>query len=189
MKKKICFAITIIILCIVICIIIYHKWNYPYGTRSAYLPLILNTLIFYSQENNGYFPAGGETPLESLQYLYPKYSSNEGLYSGISGNEKLTENTLKNGGQLNSEMSSWVYFPGFNTSDNVDIAIIWEKQGGIAFNGRRVQPGSHCVGFIDGYLKQIPKEAWHSFLGKQNLLRQETLSKRIQMLYAPDSNP
>jgi hypothetical protein len=175
MKKKIIF-IPIVIILIIISIPIIYKWQYPYGVRSASLPLILNTLMFYSHENNGEFPAGGETSLISLQKLYPDYSSDECLYSGISGDEKLTHKTLKNEGQLNRKMSSWVYFPGFKTSDNVNIAIIWEKQDGITFNGRRVQSGSHAVGFVDGLWKQISKEKWETFIKHQKELREKVLN-------------
>jgi hypothetical protein len=67
--------------------------------------------------------------------------------------------------------SSWVYLPGFKRTDDPSLAIIWERVGGLRFNGRRAEPGSHAVGFADGTHRQVPAAEWDGFLRQQSSLR------------------
>jgi hypothetical protein len=145
-----------------------HKRYYPHGLRSGKLPTFMATLAAYASDHDGKYPDGGATPLESLQKLYPKYACSE--LAGLSGDEDATRRCLEDGKALNSAISSWVYFPGFSTNDDPNIAIIWEKEEGIFVNGSR--GSGHAVGLIGGY-DQIPASQWPAFLKKQELLRGE----------------
>ena len=176
-KTVIIIFITIIILCVISSKTIF-EWQYPYGMRSGVLPGILNALYQYADENNGFFPAEeGANPLSSLQKLNPGFAGKY-LLAGISGDIKTTGKVLSEKGELNSTHSSWIYYPGLHYDDNTDIAIIWERQEGITFNGSRVESGSHAVGFINAQWKQIPKEEWDDFVKQQKKLRDEVLKKR-----------
>ena len=180
---------TILILSFLFTIpIIVFKWYYPYGMRSATLPMILLSLRAYADDHGVFYPKGGNTSFESLQKLYPKYCANNPIWAGLSGDIDTTLKTLKNGGELDAKKSSWVYFPGFNVNDDsydyeegkeeyAGIALIWDRQDGITFNGSRVQSGSHAVGFVDGVWRQIPREEWKDFVERQKILRKKILSK------------
>ena len=119
-------------------------------------------------------------PLESLEKLYPGYER-EGL-AGLSGDEAAASTLLRNGNPLNSNVSSWVYFPGyrFNPTAAESLAIIWERQGGLSVVGRRKKV--HAVGFDTGGASEIPDDQWGTFLTNQAALRQKIItSQKIQI--------
>jgi hypothetical protein len=177
-KKKIIFIYILIIIIIMVLLspFLFYKWLYPYGERTISLLTIQDALEAYAEDNNGYFPSGGKTPLKSLQKLYPKYRGLPDYFAGLSGDIELTNRTLRSGGELDNTMSSWVYWQGFHIDDNPNLAVIWERRDGIAYNGTRTQKGSHSVGFIDGTKKQIYD--WDKFAKKQKKLREEVLKNR-----------
>lgn len=180
-------VILIFILFLAFCIGLF-KWYYPYGMRSATLPLMLLSLRQYAEHHDGFFPMGGETNYDSLQKLYPEYCTTGRMLAGLSGDIEATIKTLKEKGKLNGTISSWEYFPGFNINDSSDIdydkypgiALILEKQSGITFNGSRAKPGSHAVGFVNGVWRQIPREEWKGFVEQQKILRKKILSSRLK---------
>lgn len=139
----------------------------------------MSALQSYAADHGGSYPKGGKTSLESLQLLYSKtndYTGEVSLLAGISGDIRETERTIKAGLPLDEKVSSWIYFPGFSNNDDGQIAIIWERQGGICFNGRSAD--GHAVGFADGHHEQVPQERWSKFLKQQEALRQTTLATR-----------
>jgi hypothetical protein len=139
---------------------------------------MLASMEGYAYEHQGWYPKGGKTPLESLTILHdkPNYVGDGSSFAGISGDENEAERRIKLGLPIDETVSSWVYFPGFRNDDDSKIAIIWERQGGIIFNGHSCD--GHAVGFAGGDWEQIPQAQWSDFLKNQEVLRQTALAKR-----------
>jgi hypothetical protein len=155
-----------------ITIVALYNYYLPYGQRDCYMPCILSSLQAYAYDHNGWFPKEGKTPLESLQLLYPRYiGPDANLLSGISGDRKTVNEIIQQGGHITAEYSSWIYFSGLRSDDDPAIALIYERQPGVQFNGIKSKGGGHVVGFVDGNFKQIPDGKWETFLEEQSSLR------------------
>jgi hypothetical protein len=152
-----------------------YRFQYPYGARPCCLPCVLEVLREFAAANNGNFPTG-QNPQTALLKLYPNYLADWHLLAGISGNRELLQHEMSTGAEISQSASSWVYWPGFKLDDNPEIAIIWERKAGLRFNGKR--GGGHAVGFIGGNNRQVPDDAWNTFLKEQETLRQEALRGR-----------
>ncbi len=163
---------------LVLAIILYaaYRYNYPYGSRPACLPVMLGSLNSYANANGGAFPNTGATPLEALRVLHPDYLYNPEPLAGLSGNKNLLRKQISAGSPLTEEASSWVYWPGLRADDNPDIAVIWERKSGLRFNGSRAH--GREVGFVGGYMRQIPDASWDVFVRDQERLRKEAISAR-----------
>jgi hypothetical protein len=127
--------------------------------------------------HEGWFPKGGQNSHDDLQKLVPSYSY-AGSLAGLSGNIREVKRRIKNNYMINSKISNWVYYPGFRNDDPPNLAIIWEIQEGIAYNGRRAPPGSHAVGFVNGTFKQITRSEWKEFMKNQTALRESIIKSR-----------
>jgi hypothetical protein len=153
----------------------FSRFWFPYGARACWLPCTMGALRQYAGQHNGSFPAGTNA-WEALRQLYPESIVDPELLAGISGNRSEVKRRLETGGNLDSNISSWVYFPGFRDDENPDLAIIWERTEGLRWNGSR--GSGHAVGFIDGHQEQVPKERWPIFIRDQEDLRREVIAKR-----------
>lgn len=149
----------------------FHRYHYPHGLRSGKLTSFMGVLTHYAMDHGGRYPEGGATPLGSLQKLYPQYASRE--LAGMSGSESAAEKCLREGKTIETNISSWVYFPGFSTNDDPRIALIWEREAGIFVNGGRAE--GHAVGFVGGGYDQVPPKDWPQFLKLQEALRAKVL--------------
>jgi hypothetical protein len=147
-----------------------YRWCYPYGSRPCQLPCTMMALVTYALDHNGYFPNVSNHPFTSLESLYPNYVDGDKL-SGISGDRREVSRRLGEGRSLDSNVSSWVYFPGFRSDDPPALAVLVEARAGLGFDGSRAPAGSHAVGFASGEAKQIPAGAWDAFLDEQTRLR------------------
>jgi hypothetical protein len=96
--------------------------------------------------------------------------------AGLSGDVKLLKTQISQGRKITETASSWVYWPGLRSDDNPEIALIWERRSGLRFNGSRAH--GREVGFVGGYMRQVPDQEWDSFLQKQQQLRQNALTRR-----------
>jgi hypothetical protein len=156
-------------------------YNYPHGERSG-LDFTTTELLGYAEDHDGWYPRGGKTALESLQKLYPIYGP-EGL-AGLSGSESGTLKVLKEGRPLDSNVSSWVYWPGFRIEDGKDadnaVAIIWERDEGLFKTGERAS--GHAVGYAGGGCSQVSAQDWDAFLERQQDLRAKVLAARGEKL-------
>jgi hypothetical protein len=164
-----------------------HNYYYPCGFRSGKMTTFIGVLAAYAQENEGWYPRGGATPLASLQKLYSKYCVEGRALAGMSGDEATTLRYLKTGKMIDEAVSSWVYHPGFRNDDNPEIAIIWERRAGIFVNGSRSD--GHAVGYADGGCAQISSSKWPEFLKRQEELRNEALSGARQGKLQQSTNP
>ena len=178
LRKKITIGCLALVLFVGAWICYAHK-IFPYGNRTCCLPCTMMALRNYANDHNEWYPKDGKTSLESLQMLYSKtndYTGEVSLLAGISGDRKETERRIKIGLPIDEQVSSWIYFPGFRDDDDGELAIIWERQGGIRFNG--LVADGHAVGFADGHHEQVSQARWSEFLKQQEALRQMTLAKR-----------
>lgn len=153
-----------------------YCYRYPYGMRPACLPVMLGSLNSYANANGGNFPNTGTTPLEALRVLHPNYLYNPEPLAGLSGNKNLLRQQIANNAPVTEEACSWVYWPGLRSTDNPDIALIWDRKSGVRFNGSRA--AGHDVGFVGGYMRQIPDRDWEMFLKDQEQLRAVAIAKR-----------
>ena len=165
-------AILFVALGVGLLLFCFHRYYYPNGFRSGKLTTFMGALTEYAMDHGGKYPDGGITPIQSLQKLYPRYASS--ALAGMSGDEGRTEAYLRKGKQLDTNVSSWVYFPGFSTSDNPAIAIIWEREAGIFVNGSRAS--GHAVGFVGGGYGQVSVAEWSTFVQEQQSLRSTALA-------------
>jgi hypothetical protein len=97
-------------------------------------------------------------------------------FAGLSGDVDETIRRVDAGLPLDTNISSWVYWPGFRHDDPSELAIIWDRQGGLGFNAHRRKGRS--VGFADGSIRLIPTEQWATFLKEQEKLRARVLASR-----------
>lgn len=178
MKRRAVIVTITVLVCLSVPLGIYawYRREYPFGYRTCWLPCMMMALRIYAADHDGWFPKGGQTPLQSLQLLPQTLLGNQTLLAGISGDRKETRRRVQAGLPLDESVSSWVYFPGFRDDDKPDLAIIWERQPGIAFNGRRAS--GHAVGFIDGHHERIPEADWPAFVEIQAALRETILANR-----------
>ena len=154
---------------------LYQHW-YPYGARPCCLPCLLAAMRAFASANNGSFPSGRLNPNDALKVLYPAYLPDPSPLAGLSGDRKLLYRELRAGSPISERASSWVYWAGYRSDDNPEIAIVWERRAGLSFNGRR-QSG-HAVGFIGGNMRQVQEANWNSFLKEQEALRRKALEER-----------
>ncbi len=177
-------------------VVLLHRWQYPYGQKVGALPLVTLALREHAIDHGGWFPTNGQTALQALQTLYPKYIEQPRYLAGLSGDVHGTKEALRRGRPLDDKTSSWIYWPGFREDDGGEldreqdqarlvpgratksdlVAIIWEREGGILLNGKR--GSGHAVGFSDGSCVQISDADWPDFLKRQRELRQSILSRR-----------
>jgi hypothetical protein len=137
---------------------------------------MMNILYQYASDHTNWYPHSGQTALDALRELYPKYTlSDVSILAGISGDIRATRNCIKQGRKLTEVESSWVYFAGFR-SDDGHVAIIWERAAGVTMNGERSD--GHAVGFANGGHEQISNDQWESFVKNQEQLRLKILSSR-----------
>ena len=148
-----------------------YRYQYPYGCRSAYLPVVLQALRSYGADHGGRFPNGERESQSALFLLYPDYLVNARFLAGLTGNRSAIERECVSTQGSSGSSSTWVYWPGFTLNDSPKLAIIWERRAGVRFNGKR--GSGHAVGFLDGTVRQVPQEAWQSFVNEQTTLRRQ----------------
>jgi hypothetical protein len=157
-------------------IFLVYRYHYPYGARPACLPVLVGALRSYSLEHEGFFPNDGEQPLEALRKLYPRYLPDCEPLAGLSGNRELLKREIVSGGKVTKDASSWVYWPGLRSDDDEQIAVVWERESGIRFNGSRAH--GREVGFVNGVFRQVPDDRWADFLKEQERLREKAIKSR-----------
>ena len=145
------------------------RYRFPYGYKPARFPMVMAALRLYTMDHDGAFPNVKNDPYASLAALYPEYLTDASFLAGISGNEAETPRLVTSGRPLNTQASSWIYWPGYNESNNPALAILWENAEGVSFNGAR--RSGHIVGYCDGSFRQIGADQWEDFLQQQKRLR------------------
>jgi hypothetical protein len=152
----------------------YYRYLFPYGYRPCCMPCTMLGLFAYAYDHQGWYPETNGPGVNSLELLYPKYLGVE--LAGLTGNRSVVMHQLELGQDMGDASTSWIYFPGFSTNDNPKIAMIWERQKGVLFDGRRA--AGHAVGFVDYSFRMIDDSDWPSFTNEQARLRQEAYAAK-----------
>lgn len=151
---------------------VYH-WQLPYGPRTCCLPCLMSALRSTAEEDDGRYP-DDLFATNTLSRL-GAWGIREQL-AGLSGDIPATLRRLEVGLPLDTNVSSWVYWPGFRADDPAELAILWDRTEGLAFNALRSK--YNAVGFADGSHGSIPRTEWAAFLKTQADLRARVLSDR-----------
>lgn len=167
-----------------------HYWlrtRYPYGCKHICNKAVGLALMQYALDHQGHFPAGKGSPEASFSLLYhEKYIGSSELLAGKTASGKQAEAILSKGGSLDPATCSWIYVEGLMQDDPSDIAILYDKVGGLGHNCELLSDGGHEVVYVAGNTGFIPAAEWNSFLFQQNKLISETLNKRLQEKVKPD---
>lgn len=153
-----------------------YRFQFPHGSRPACLPIMLQALSTYSASNQGKYPYGNGSSFAALLELYPSYLVYSEPLAGLCGDRELLKRDLAKGFGLSSNSCSWIYWPGLRSDDDPEIALIWERESGIGFNGQKMS--GHAVGFIGGDMRQVPDRDWDEFVRRQEIVRGNALRNR-----------
>jgi hypothetical protein len=168
--------------CLLCCALRAYRARYPYGIRTACVPMMAMGLSMYARDNEGWLPAGGTTPLQSLQKLFPQYVMPSDHLAGLSGNVADVKRVIAGGGVLDQSISSWIYVEGFRNDDKPPVAVLWDQRTGLEFNARRSQQRYTIVVFSNGEMKRISPSEWVAFQTQQSKQRAEVLASRRSRL-------
>lgn len=176
--KRIRLFLVVVVVCVG-SVLAFLKYLYPYGRRPGGVSLqgVYGTLLAYASDHDGWLPQSEFGAYDALQRLY-EYCPGGRELAGISGNMEEVASSLKNGEQLDSSLTSWVYVPGFRLGDPDNIAILWESRPGLNWDGRRNYFGGRAVLLLGGSLTNVPASSWKSFLAQQDELRKTVLKPR-----------
>ncbi len=167
---------SVSLLLVLVVVLAAYRYYYPYGMRPACLPVFLGALRSYALEHDGFFPNGGGAPLEALRELSPRYLADCEPLAGLSGNIKLLKAQVRGTSRITTNASSWVYWPGLRSDDDEQIALFWERESGVRFNGSRAR--GREVGFVNGTFRQVLDDQWPDFLRDQEKLREKAFRSR-----------
>jgi hypothetical protein len=106
--------------------VVWVRHEFPFGARSCYLPCMLQALRVYALANGGAFPDAA-TPYAALQKIYPMMIADPEYFAGVSGNRESAAKTLRSGGVLTSNESSWIYRPGLSNNAAPETILIYER--------------------------------------------------------------
>ena len=76
---------------------------------------------------------------------------------------------LKRGETPSEDLTGWVYVQGLKNTDDSQLAVLWDKKGGLSDTGFRTPKDWHAVGFVDGSVTEV--KDWNAFLEEQDALR------------------
>ena len=150
-----------------------YRWQLPYGRRTCFLPCLMSALRFTDEEDVGRYP--DDLFATNTMAQLGRWGIREQL-AGLSGDIPETLHRIDAGLPLDTNVSSWVYWPGFRDDDPAELAIIWDRTEGLAGNAFRSQ--RNAVGFANGTHGSIPKTEWAAFLKTQAELRAQVLASR-----------
>jgi len=142
--------------------------SYPYGWSHCCLKGLGVALFSYAQKNGGHYPAGAGSPEASLSLLYRDGSVDAECLRGKTVSVEKVERILERGGLLGPDSCGWHYVEGLTTSDNPDLALVWDKVG-LGHNGEDLH-GGHSVCFLPGFEEVVPAAKWPDFLKHQQEL-------------------
>jgi hypothetical protein len=174
MKKRskiILSIIGVILISAIVFIYASYRYMYPNGARHICAKQIALALSMYSNDNNGFYPAGEDTPEASFSLIYEDYLHVPSILGGKTIPTEVATAVLEKGELLGPENCSWHYVEGLTEADDLNIAIFWDKEPGFGHNCERMSGGRREVVFLSSMSKYIPESEWQAFLKEQkNLL-------------------
>lgn len=154
-----------------------YRFMYPFGRRSCTLRCMHSAFLVYAADHFGHFPESDKGSYDSLQKLYPEYTPSGIELAGISGNVGAVVLALQEHRPLGSNLTSWVYVPGFNKSDDPNAAILWETRQGLDSNGKRNFTQGRAVLLISGEITNVSAIHWTNFMEHQVRLRRSVQNR------------
>jgi hypothetical protein len=143
--------------------------TYPYGPSHCCLKGLGLVLHLYAEEHDGKFPAGAGSPEASLSLLYQENSGADAeLLRGKTVPLETVKKILESGELLGPDSCGWHYVEGLTLSDDLQLAIVWDKVG-LGHNGQDIQ-GGHSVLFLGGSEDVVTASEWPEFLKRQEQL-------------------
>jgi len=170
-RLRVCYVLLGILGSLMIIALVDYGWyqhTFPYGRSHSCIKQIGLALAIYAEENNGWFPSGGETPEASLSLLYGDLLNIYPL-AGKTIPPAVAQQAMDEQGHLGPETCDWHYVEGLRDDDNPEIAVIWDKVG-LGHNGQRLKSGGHEVLFVNRSSNFIPGDEWAEFLSEQQRL-------------------
>jgi hypothetical protein len=157
--------------CIVVALVFWVRSqipSYPYGWSHCCLKGVGVALGQYAEKYNGHYPAGAGSPEASLSLLYREGSLDAEYLRGKTVPVEKVKRILERGELLGPDSCGWHYVEGLTTSDDPNLALVWDKVG-LGHNGEDLH-GGHSVWFL-GYSEEVvPAEKWPDFLKQQQKL-------------------
>jgi hypothetical protein len=143
--------------------------SYPYGPSHCCLKCLGLALVQYAETHGGHFPAGAGSPEASLSLLYCGSSGiNAEILRGKTVPVEKVRNILERGELLGPDSCGWHYVEGLTTSDDLELALVWDKIG-LGHNGQDIG-GGHAVCFLDAHEEVVRASEWPDFLKRQEKL-------------------
>ncbi len=168
---------TLAVLVVLGAIVGWYKCMFPYGDRSFTLRHMSAVLDSYAADHFGKFPDSADGAYDALRKLYPDYCLGPEL-AGVSGEVEALKSALDQGKPIDASLTSWVYVPGFEQTDDSRLAILWESREGLYANGKRNFSGGRAVLLLDGGVTNVPAKAWKAFLNNQEELQKSARARR-----------
>ena len=158
--------------------------SYPYGPSHCCLKALGIALLQYAEEHSGRYPTGERSPEASLSLLYREHCGVDAeTLRGKTVPVEMVRSILDRGELLGPDSCGWHYVEGLTTSDNSDLALVWDKVG-LGHNGEDLH-GGHSVWSLGCTETVIPASEWPGFLKQQ----QELMASRTQNNGQPQSPP
>ena len=156
----------------------WYQYHFPFGHRDGTFRCTDAALRLYAQDHAGRFPNESADGLRSLRLLYPEYTPSGKELAGLSGDVGSLVQALSEGKQLNTNLSSWLYFPGLEVDDDSSLALLAETKFGLFPNGSRNPSGARSVLLLGRNFTNVTKDLWDSFAAEQQRLRVAAVAKR-----------
>ena len=145
--------------------------SYPYGWSHCCLKGIGLALRQYAEKYDGHYPAGGGSPEASLSLLYREHTINAEYLRGKTVPVERVQRILERGELLGPDSCGWHYVEGLTTSDDPNLALVWDKVG-LGHNGEDIH-GGHSVWLLGCSEEVVPAAEWPDFLKHQQKLLTE----------------
>jgi hypothetical protein len=152
--------------------------SYPYGWSHCCLKGVGLALHLYAQKYGGHYPAGAGSPEASLSLLYREGSLDAEYLRGKTVPVEKVQRILERGELLGPDSCGWHYVEGLTTSDDPNLAVVWDKVG-LRHNGQDIG-GGHSVLLLDGSEEVVPAAEWLDFLKHQQELLASRRLRRTQ---------
>jgi len=118
--------------------------SYPYGWSHCCLKGVGLALHNYAQKYGGHFPAGAESPEASLSLLYREGFLDAEYLRGKTVPVEKVQRILERGELLGPDSCGWHCVEGLTTSDDPDLAVVWDKVG-LGHNGQDIGGGQSVL--------------------------------------------
>ena len=168
------------VLVVVVPLGVWGWWHYtfPYGWSHSCSKCLGMSLRLYAEDNNGLLPCGAATPEGSLSLLLKSDPSVKRALRGKNISQRTVDEAIARDGLLGPASCGWHYVEGLRESDDLQIAVVWDKAIGLSHNGERASGLMHEVVMLDGSMQYITRKHWPEFVEQQKRLLIAAMAER-----------